>query len=241
MFDAGIFPSGNSSLEINRTAKGAYTWSFKIYFAKTDKYNLQLVIKRAVVCKNLLETLLGQKAEVEIQPGEPEPPGMAGVPSQPPTIDAFQFPPAGWGMPPPPKPPVSYPPEAGVPHAGMMTGTSEPRGLFQMFDDVLRRSEIIDDLFQMWEDIKSVAQYMPEIKKQAEAQAAKARKLSEEAIRTAKAKADREKAAEQKGKKPQKIKVDREPGDPKKAEKKPKPERTEDGAKDETTKEAKPN
>lgn len=145
MLEAGIFPSGNSSLELNRTAKGSYTWSMKVYFPKADKHNLQLVIKRVVSCKNLLEQLLGQGVEVEAV--MPEGVDTPGVYAPPPGFDGF---------------------------GGVVRGKTPPRGLFGMFQDVLEHSELIEEMFQWWQDIKDIGADMPRLKKLIEDEKAKA-------------------------------------------------------------------
>lgn len=154
MFDAGIFPSGNSSLELNRTAKGTYTWSMKVYFPKADKHNLQLVIRRVVSCKNLLEQLLGQQIEMEsVMPEDIDTPGFV------------------------PVTPADFMAGSGFVHGEHPPQSLSPQSLFDMFDQVLRR---IDELFQMWEDIKNIGEYLLTLKEKVAEEKAKADAAAEE-------------------------------------------------------------
>lgn len=161
MLEAGIFPSGNSSLELNRTAKGTYTWSMKVYFPKADKHNLQLVIRRVVSCKNLLEKLLGQAAEVEVVMPEAIDTGFPNAVSPEPGTPFM--PPEGFGG-----------------FGGVVAGKTPPRGLFAMFQDVLEHSDVIDDMFQWWQDIKDIGADLPRLKKLMEEEKAKADAAAEE-------------------------------------------------------------
>lgn len=52
---------GNSSLEVNRTAKGDYTWALKLYFMGHDMRSIKNVIENVAKTRNILETVLGQK------------------------------------------------------------------------------------------------------------------------------------------------------------------------------------
>lgn len=52
---------GNSSIEVNRTAKGDYTWSLKLYFLGHDMRMIKQMISNIIKAREILETQLGQK------------------------------------------------------------------------------------------------------------------------------------------------------------------------------------
>lgn len=53
---------GNSSLEVNRTSKGDYTWSLKLYFIGHDMRSIKNVLENIAKTRNLIEVVLGQKS-----------------------------------------------------------------------------------------------------------------------------------------------------------------------------------
>ena len=57
---ADVFTSGNSSVEVERTSKGQYTWSVKLYFDRNDKRTINGIIDRVNHARARLEELLGQ-------------------------------------------------------------------------------------------------------------------------------------------------------------------------------------
>lgn len=66
---AEFFGSGTSSLELNRTSKGEYTWAFKIYFSDNTNRGTIAVIDSIMTCKEYIEGKLGQGPEVEASAG----------------------------------------------------------------------------------------------------------------------------------------------------------------------------
>ena len=48
----------NSSIELNRTSKGQYSYSIKLYFDRIDKRSLSGIVERIIMVKEDLESRL---------------------------------------------------------------------------------------------------------------------------------------------------------------------------------------
>lgn len=58
-----MIASGNSSVELNRTSKGEYTWSMKLYFVGNGLREIRQILKRIIAARIQLEVDLGQRIE----------------------------------------------------------------------------------------------------------------------------------------------------------------------------------
>lgn len=52
---------GTSSIELNRTSKGDYTWGAKLYFVGNDMRTIKRMISNIMKTRAILEAMLGQK------------------------------------------------------------------------------------------------------------------------------------------------------------------------------------
>jgi hypothetical protein len=58
--------TGNSSIELNRTSKGQYSYSIKLYFDRIDKRTLMGIIDKVMMVKQELEERLeGEDLDLE--------------------------------------------------------------------------------------------------------------------------------------------------------------------------------
>ncbi len=73
-----VFGGGNSSIELNRTAKGDFTWGMKLYFLGSDMRAIKQVLANILKTKAILEVGLNQ----EIIPTEEMSAYMAGLHAQ---------------------------------------------------------------------------------------------------------------------------------------------------------------
>lgn len=61
MAETVIIGGGTSSVEVNRTAKGEYTWSMKFYFVGNKMREIREILTRVNKARIFLEEMLGQR------------------------------------------------------------------------------------------------------------------------------------------------------------------------------------